>query len=82
MKKIFLVAAIGAAGLVSAKSAVVKSTATKEKTESKKETSNKTTAFGCVSVSYSCGVKGWACGSTTLEMLQNAWDGDALFCGG
>lgn len=82
MKKLFLVATIVVAGLVSAKDSVVSKTIIKEKAIPKKETVKKTkVAAGCVPVSYSCGVRGWACGSSFMEMIQNAWDGDSLFCG-
>ncbi|MFP3833546.1 hypothetical protein [Chryseobacterium sp. SIMBA_028] len=81
MKKLFLIAAIGTTGIVSAKSAVVNNVTTKEKTESKKEASKTTAMFNCVPVAYSCGVKGYACGSTTMQMLINAWEGENLFCG-
>lgn len=70
MKKLLLLATFAVAGVISAKDNSV------TKTEIKKAV-----AFSCVPVSYSCGVSGYACGDTVQEMLTNAWDGDALFCG-
>ncbi|WP_426478444.1 hypothetical protein ACP3T3_02965 [Chryseobacterium sp. CBSDS_008] len=86
MKKLILLAAFGVAGLVSAENLVVKETTIKEKSKKeaeapKKETTKAQTTAACVPVSYSCGVSGWACGATVMEMLSNAWDGDSLFCG-
>ncbi|WP_061084587.1 hypothetical protein [Chryseobacterium indologenes] len=81
MKKLFFIAAIAVAGTLSAKPAVVKSAEKKERTESKSQTKKAAAPFGCVPVSYSCGVKGYACGSNTVQMLINAWEGESLFCG-
>lgn len=85
MKKILLLAAFGTVSLVSAKDLVVKETTIKEKSQKeaeaqKKETTKAQATAACVPVSYSCGVSGWACGATVMEMLSNAWEGDSLFC--
>ena len=66
--------------MLSAKSTVVKSTKTKEKTETKQKTKG-VKEYGCAPVSYSCGVKGYACGNNALEIAINAWEGEGLFCG-
>ncbi|WP_313090332.1 hypothetical protein [Chryseobacterium flavum] len=79
MKKIIVLAAFCTAGLMSAKSTAAQGSAEK-KSEVKKETGRSAAAYACVPVTYSCGIKGWACGKTVMEMLENAWSGDSFFC--
>lgn len=34
----------------------------------------------CVPVTLSCGVKGWSCGESTLEIIENALAADDALC--
>ena len=75
MKKLFLVAALGVAGLVSA----TEPTTEKESNSSKQENSKKVLRT-CVQVMTSCGKRAVACGETTVEIVENAWLADELSC--
>jgi hypothetical protein len=36
--------------------------------------------FTCVPATLSCGLSGWACGDSTLEIIENALAADEAFC--
>ena len=36
--------------------------------------------FLCVPVTLSCGIRGWACGDTFQDVIDNALGADALLC--
>ena len=36
--------------------------------------------YGCISVTLSCGIRGWACGETLVEAIDNAIWADGLLC--
>ncbi len=36
--------------------------------------------YDCVRTTLSCGLTGWSCGETTLEIIENALAADEAFC--
>ena len=36
--------------------------------------------FSCVPATLSCGITGWACGNSTLEIIENAQAADEALC--
>lgn len=75
MKKLFLVAALGVAGLVSASEPVKGN----EKEVVSQENAQKLERM-CVQVLTSCGKRAVACGETTMEIIGNALVADELSC--
>lgn len=73
-----LVAALGVAGLVSAKNHIEKpfQRSSVNSAVKKVKKMNAVDEFTCVPTELSCGVKGWVCGSNTEKMLKSLLDID------
>ena len=83
MKKLLFVAALGVAGLMSAKGNTnqVKEEKMPKKNVKNKNASNLQVEAGCFPFTLSCGVQGTACGDNTAELLLLIWDADNAICG-
>lgn len=94
MKKLFLVATLCVAGLLSANNniEVSKEEPKKEKTEvvelkkepklsnEMKEEGKDVAVWGCLFISYDCGTSGIACGETLFEIIEQALNGYDFMC--
>ena len=85
MKKLLLVAALGVAGLVSAKDTVVSKNEKSKKSSKifiKKNLNRQASVNDCTPVTASCGATGWYCGDNkTIEgffRMANALE--AIYC--
>lgn len=88
MRKIFFVAALCVAGLVSANNVKDGKEETKNtqkevvvSSESGKVVESKANLDSCFPVYLSCGITGEACGSDVPALLKMAWDLDRQICG-
>lgn len=76
MKKLFLVATLMVAGLMSANTITPEVEITQENTPAVEAES----AFACVSATLSCGIEGVACGDTTGDIVEVVLIADAILC--
>lgn len=83
MKKLLFVAALGVAGLMSAKGTAgdEKKMQFPEKTSETKSVSVTATQTGCFPFTLSCGIQGTACGDNTAELVSLILDADNAICG-
>ncbi|MGC4128758.1 MAG: hypothetical protein QM564_04200 [Bergeyella sp.] len=82
MKKLLFVAALGVAGLMSAKSEVVNNNHEKEKQEQKESAiKEQKVQLTCKTFNLSCGGSEVACAKDTETMLEVMWFLDGVNCG-
>lgn len=79
MKKLFLVATLMVAGLMSANTIAPEVEITEENTPTV-EAVEAESAFACVSATLSCGIEGVACGDTTGDIVEVVLIADAILC--
>jgi hypothetical protein len=45
-----------------------------------RQSKQSTKVFSCIPVTLSCGIRGWACGETVREAIDNAIWADGVLC--
>ena len=58
----------------------IKSKSLNTKSVHHKQSKQSAKLFMCVPVTLSCGLRGWACGDTFVDVINNALEADSIFC--